>query len=200
MIRVAFIFFLALMCASCAIINYDRTSDPEMTPLINHSYVINKDAFLLENRCLNEYNTPHCLYLQVADGSIEVFRGIGNKTVHLPKSFEDYERNKDAYEDSLRDNNIFHGSRYSIVAEIPKGTIIKITKLVSIAMGEDGRGWVVFGEIESQGRDTSIQIGGNSHNNSRGSPPWFKSQDSGQNYYLPPLPLPEFLLPSDVAQ
>lgn len=192
MIRAGLISLFALSLVGCEMINYDQTADPAMTQLINQSYVINKDSFLLENYCLNEYTTSRCLYMQAVGGSIRVFKGIGNSDVNLPKSFEDYEQNKDTYNDSLRDDNIFHRTKYEVITEIPKGTLIKITRVVSISEGESGRAWAVFGQIESLGPDVSIQIG--SGHLMQDGPNWFASRDR-EHYNPPPQPLPDFLSP-----
>lgn len=190
MIRAGFMYLAVLGLVGCDMVNHDRTLEPAMAPLVNHSYVINKDSFLLENYCLNEYTTHRCMYMQAIGGSIRVFKGLGNSSVALPKSFDDYEQNKAAFAETLRDNNIFHQTKYWIVAKVPKGTVIKVTKLVSIAEGEAGRAWAVFGQIESEGTDVSIQIGPGNMNQSF---PWWFSSQGFDRYYLPPQPLPEFL-------
>jgi hypothetical protein len=174
--------------------NHDETSNSAIISFVGHSYVINKDSFLLENYCLDEYTTSHCLYMQAIGETITVGSGIGNRLVNLPKSFEDYEQNKDLFNERLRDNNLFHHTKYAIVAEIPRGTVIKITRVISIAEGEDGKKWAVFGLIGNQGDDISIQIGAGHILQS--GPGWFAARDS-KHYDPPPIPLPEFLSPSD---
>lgn len=192
MIRIGLALLGALSIAGCDVIDYDRTSDPTMATLVGHSFVINKDSFLIENYCLDEYTTTNCLYMQIAGGYLEVHRVMSNPRVSLPKSFEDYQQNKDSYGDSLRDRGIFHSTRYTVVAEIPKGTHIKITRIVSVAGGDQGRTWAVFGTIASFGSDDSIQIGPG-HLKQNG-PQWFGSRDF-EHYNSPPIPLPDFLSP-----
>lgn len=192
--RTGLALLVALAIAGCDVINYDRTFDPTMAALVGHSFVVNKDSFLIENYCLDEYTTNSCLFMQIAGGYIEVGRGIGNPRVSLPKSFADYEKNKDIYNENLRDDNIFHHTKHEIVAEVPKGTIIKITRLVSVAEGDEGRAWVVFGQLDNQGAEVSIQIGA-AHISQSG--PWWFERKGMDNYSRPPHPLPEFLSPVD---
>lgn len=197
MLRAGLVSLMVLGIAGCEMFNHDQTLDPNMMSLVGHSYRIVKDGFLLENYCLDEYTTSSCLYMQVAGGYIEVRKGIGNPRVNLPKSFDDYEQNKNYYNDSLSSDSLFHHTRHEIVAEIPKGTAIRITRIVSIAEGEDGRGWAVFGQIANQGPDVAIQIG--SGHISQSGPRWFHARDR-EYYNRPPQPLPEFLLPLDGTQ
>ncbi|HEX6550163.1 MAG TPA: hypothetical protein VF117_05765 [Gammaproteobacteria bacterium] len=194
MLRVGLLGFMVLGLAGCAMFDHDLTLDPDMNSLVGHSYRIVSDSFLLENYCLNDYTTTSCLYMQIAGGFIEAGKGIGNSRISLPKSFVDYEQHKDYYNDGLKSDSLFHHTKHDIVAEIPKGTIIRITRVVSVAEGENGRGWAIYGQIASQGSDVSIQIG--SGHLRQSGPRWFHARDR-EYFNRPPQPLPEFLLPLD---
>jgi hypothetical protein len=89
----------------------------------------------------------------------------------------------------------------------PKGTVITITRLVSKANGKDGHCWLVYEKLATVDQNIAIEIPvcrmvevgpGESH------PYWFTLQypkpkgryhPGPDNYTLPPVPSPLFLIP-----
>lgn len=186
---------IPVLLGGCAVVSHDRTAEPGMDAIIGKSFAIQKDSFLIESYCSSDYTTESCLFMQIAGGSIErnpSRLGGYRATVELPGTLADYGARRDAVNDELVERSIFGNTRHDIVATVPKGTVITVTRVVDKAEGESGRCWVVYGSILSQS-GTSIQIGACRYA-AQGQPMWFEAEykPAGANH---PQPLPEFLLP-----
>lgn len=180
------------LLSGCAVLKHDRTNAPAMDAVVGKLFVIQKDSFLIENYCLGGYPGKDCLFLQVVGGQIERNPnrlGGYRMTAQLPDSFSDYASRTDKYDDYLLERSIFGSTPHNIVADIPAGTIIKVTTIIEQPAGDNGSCLVVYGVIQSR-PDVSIQIGPCPYVE-HGSPEWFNERSEPLHLQ----PLPEYLRP-----
>lgn len=203
------IVFLSL--SSCAIVTVDRSNAPGMNMLVGKSFIVAQDSFLIENACIKEYTASNCFLIQVTGGYIQhvIFSAFGgnDEPAQLPMSFAAFRADPLKYNDRYVSTSLFGKTRQDIVAAVPKGSVITVTRLVSVANGENGRCWLVFGRLVGQDNQVAIEVPrcGDLVPGSRERPPyWFTLQcpkpthnfhPGPDNYTLPPVPKPSFLIP-----
>jgi len=188
---------LAPILTACSLITVNRTNAKGMDALVGKSFVVVKDSFLIENACIKEYSTERCLQLQVVAGRIthkvNSFFGWSWVGVDLPATIREFEENPLKYNNAYISTTLFGTTRQDIVGIVSKGTTVTITRLVSKALGETGRCWVVYGRLEKTPNNTAIEIPACGFSPEAG-PLWFISQRGGGAYYIPPKPDPEYLI------
>lgn len=204
---------LSVLMAGCAIVTYDRSNAPGMDMLVGKSFIVAQDSFLIENSCVKEYFAKQCFLLQVTGGYIQYVKShvLGGVTtpVQLPESFAAFNADPSSFNGKYASRtSLFTDSKLqNIAGTVPKGTVITITRLVSKANGEDGRCWLVYGRLTTVDKNIAIEIPacgmvevgpGERH------PYWFTLQcpkpkgryhPGPDNYTLPPVPRPSFLIP-----
>ncbi|HKU17725.1 MAG TPA: hypothetical protein VJP80_00455, partial [Candidatus Saccharimonadales bacterium] len=205
---------IALLClslSSCAIFTVDRSNAPGMDFLVGKNFIVAQDSFLIENACIKEYTASNCFLIQVTGGYMQhaifgVF-GAHDEPVQLPISFTAFAADPSKYNRQYVSTSLFGKARQDIVATVPKGSVLTVTRLVSVANGDNGRCWLVFGRLAGHYDKAAIEVPrcGDLVPGSRERPPyWFTLQcpkpthnfrPGPDNYTLPPVPKPTFLIP-----
>jgi len=182
---------LPQLLSGCALINYDETEKPYMSGLVGKRFILVQDSYLIDNECTHGSWAERCLLLQVGGGMVYRADPFGSGSgLKLPVSFAEYDANPSAYADV----HAFGYQKREIVSEVPKGTIITVTRVISSAWGDSGSCWTVYGVLDKQPADTSMQLGPCAFSG-QGSPVWIHhAYDIGND--KPPVFDTKYLTPA----
>lgn len=86
----------------------------------------------------------------------------GNENAKTPANYQSYKSDQDAWDKKLFIKLAFEKQR-SIISTLPKGTVIKITKLVQYPWGTNGYYWTIRAElINTEGNHVEVELPTNS--------------------------------------
>ncbi len=131
------ILFLSVL-SGCSVVVHDKTSDPIAQSFVGSYYQTVKDGFLYEARCADInasiQSTEWCTGLQAFDS--------GNEYAKTPTNYQEYKATQKEWDEMLFTKLAFEKQR-SIISLLPKGSVIKITKLVQYPWGTNGYYWAI---------------------------------------------------------
>lgn len=130
-------FLLVLSLPACTGI-VDKSDMPIAKNIVGSYYLTAKDGYLYEARCADIdatiQSTEWCIGIQAFDSGNEYFK--------TPQDYDTYLSNKLWWDEKLFEKLAFERQR-SIVSPLPKGTTIRITKLVQFPWGSNGYYWAI---------------------------------------------------------
>lgn len=179
-----FLCLFVLVISGCSIVTYECKTSPSNPALIGEEFLLGEDSFLLENSCSARLSTKKiCFRIQVVGGDITYADG-GTLNARLPASFVDFEKKPTYYNDKYVNKNRLFGvttdeKRQDIVGLAPKGSVIRITNVVSAAWGESGRCYEVYGELSQGSKDLFVEMPSCALGMLDANPLWFN--DSANN-------------------
>jgi hypothetical protein len=179
-----FLAFLFLSILSgCSVVVHDKTNAPMALTFVGSYYQTVKDGFLYDARCADikasVQSTEWCTGIQAFDSGNEYFK--------TPTNYQAYKSAQEGWDEKLFTKLAFEKQR-SIISDLPKGTVIKITKLVQYPWGTNGYYWAIRAElINSEGNKLEVEL---PTNRVLAFPTWL------QGYGVQELPKfkPEFLM------
>ena len=152
-------------------------------PFMGSYYQTVKDDFLYEARCADinasVQSTEWCIGIQAFDS--------GNEYSKTPTNYQAYKSARVEWDKKLFTKLAFEKQR-SIISTLPKGTVIKIKKLVQYPWGTNGYYWAIRATLmTSEGNQLEIEL---PTNRVLSFPTWL------QSYGMQELPKfkPEFLM------
>lgn len=156
-LKFPFLLFLSIL-SGCSVVVHDKTNDPMALPFIGSYYQTVKDGFLYEARCADinapVQSTEWCTGIQVFDS--------GNEYSKTPSNYQEYQSAQEEWNEKLFTKLAFEKQR-SIISPLPKGTVIKITKLVQYPWGTNGYYWAIRAElINAEGTPLEVELPTNS--------------------------------------
>ena len=175
------ILFLAIL-SGCSVVVHDKTNAPIAEGIVGANFMTVKDGFLYKARCADIHasvqSTEWCTGIQAFNS--------GNQYARTPANFEDYQSAKKQWDEKLFTKLAFEKQR-SIISPLPKGTILKVTKLVQYPWGTNGYYWAIRATlVSSEGNQLEVELPTNSV---LAFPTWLK----GYGVQEPPSFKPEYL-------
>ncbi|GIU05304.1 hypothetical protein TUM4261_06970 [Shewanella sp. c952] len=148
----ALVFFLAL--SGCSVVVHDKTNDPMASNFVGSFFKTAKDGFLYEARCADisatVQSTEWCIGIQAFNS--------GNQYASTPENYEAYQSSQKLWNEKLFTKLAFEKQR-SIISPLPKGTILKITKLVQYPWGTNGYYWAIRATItKPEGNQIEVEL------------------------------------------
>jgi hypothetical protein len=150
--------FLAVLFISilsgCSVVVHDKTNDPMAITFIGSYFMTSKDGFLYEARCADinatVQSTEWCTGVQAFNS--------GNQYATTPANYQAYKSSQKKWDEKLFTKLAFEKQR-SIISPLPKGTILKITKLVQYPWGTNGYYWAIRATMTTpEGNQLEIEL------------------------------------------
>lgn len=152
----ALVFLLIL--SGCSVVVHDKTDDPIAKNFVGSYFKTTKDGFLYEAMCADVsatvQSTEWCTGIQAFNS--------GNQYATTPNNYNAYKSSQKHWDEKLFTKLAFEKQR-SIISPLPKGTILKVTKLVQYPWGTNGYYWAIRATIStSANQQVEVELPTNS--------------------------------------
>ncbi|WP_077288482.1 hypothetical protein [Cognaticolwellia aestuarii] len=150
------VMFIVLLLSGCIVV-HDKSNAPIAKNVVGSFYQTAKNGYLYEARCADVnasvQSTEWCTGIQAFDS--------GNENFKTPINYKEYLASKEEWDKKLFTTLAFEKQR-SIISPLPKGSIVKVTKLVQYPWGSNGYYWAIRGSLDFDGKKIEVELPTNS--------------------------------------
>lgn len=178
--------------SGCMFVSHDKTKDPAFHELVGQRFTTVRDAALIKDACIPNFDAKDCQQLQVL-GGYYYGRG-GDQGWHQIRVPGDATAVAAA---------VAAGGKLTYV---PKGTALTIVQVVSRSLGEERRCWLIYAKLATLPADTVAEVPACFQWAPESAPLWFEARELPHKSYekvsydyedQPPLPVATYLAPVD---